>query len=51
MQKVADLFTGFSLITHRRGRWRQATAVGASGAIGADAHEGRHRKWRYRLLV
>jgi len=28
MQKVADLFTGFSLIIRRHGRWHQATAVG-----------------------
>jgi hypothetical protein len=28
IQKVADLFTGFSLITRRRGRWHQATAIG-----------------------
>jgi hypothetical protein len=30
IQKVADLLTGFSLIIRRRGRWRQATAVGAN---------------------
>ena len=29
IQKVADLFTGFSLIFRRPGRWHQATAVGA----------------------
>src|SRR5437762_11193285 len=29
IQKVADLFTGFSLIVRRPGRWHQATAVGA----------------------
>jgi hypothetical protein len=34
MQKVADLFTGFSLITRRRGRWRQATAVGYRPPLG-----------------
>ena len=51
IQKVADLFTGFSLIFRRPGRWHQATAVGAKPEATAtqlplSADSGRSRDWR-----